>query len=148
MGKKNKYTPAQQFGMLKSTYGGSGHILRNGFEWTHSFQPTPISSTYRIKIEYTQGYYPKIFVMSPKPLPLADGAKRLPHTYDTKRQRLCLFKPDLYEWTSSISMAKTIVHWAVLWMFYYESWLYTGKWLGGGHGNWDVEPKDREEELE
>lgn len=36
-------------------------------------------------------------------------------------------------------IANTIVHWAVEWMYYYEIWVSTGKWMGGGHGNWDVE---------
>ncbi len=41
-----------------------------------------------------------------------------------------------------------IVHWAVLWMFYYESWVGTGKWMGGGHGNWDVTPPNRKKNCE
>lgn len=24
-------------------------------------------------------------------------------------------------------------------MYYYEFWASTGRWLGGGHGNWDVQ---------
>lgn len=144
---KFKYTSAQQFGMLKTKYGGRGRITQHGFEWVNEFMPTPLSDTYSLKIEYQAGYYPKVFIINPKPLRLADGAVRLPHTYDTKRQRLCLFMPDYREWTSTMSMADTIVHWAVLWMFFYESWVVTGKWLGGGHGNWDVTPPKQEKEL-
>ena len=36
-------------------------------------------------------------------------------------------------------IANTIVHWAIEWLYYYENWVYTGKWLGGGHGNWDAD---------
>lgn len=36
---------------------------------------------------------------------------------------------------------ETIVHWAAQWIVYYESWVQTGIWQGGGHGNWDA-PKD------
>jgi len=142
-----KYTPVQQLGMLKTRFGGIGKPTPNGFEWTKEFSPTPLSDTYTLKIEYHVGYYPKSYIIKPKPLALADGATRLPHTYDTKQQRLCLFQPDYREWTSSMPIADTIVHWAVLWMFYYESWVCTGKWLGGGIGNWDVTPKSQEREI-
>ena len=143
---KLRYTPVQQLGMLKTRYGGEGKPTHNGFVWICAFTPTPLSDTYRLKIEYQMGYYPKSYIVSPKPLALAEGAKRLPHTYDTIKQRLCLFKPDFREWTSSMPIAETIVHWAVMWMFFYESWVFTGKWLGGGHGNWDVTPEVQERE--
>lgn len=144
---KFKYTSVQQFGMLKSKFGGTGKLTHNGFVWYNDFAPTPLSDTYKLKIDYQVGYYPNAFILNPKPLPLAQGAERLPHTYNTKTQRLCLFKPDFVEWTSAMSIADTIVHWAVLWMFFYESWVCTGKWLGGGHGNWDVTPKEQKKEL-
>ena len=40
-------------------------------------------------------------------------------------------------------IADTIVHWAIEWLYYYENWAYTGKWLGGGHGNWDADFNDK-----
>lgn len=146
---KNKfqYTPAQQFGLLKSKYGGNGKMTHNGFEWLCDFTPTAISDTYTLKIVYQLRFYPKIYIVNPKPLKMAEGAIVLPHTYDTKRQRLCLFMPGYKEWTSAMSIADTIVHWAVLWMFFYETWVSTGKWMGGGHGNWDVTPPKQEKEL-
>ena len=148
MAKRHKFTAAQQFSMLCCKWKGKGQITRNGFTWTQQFQPTPLSEIYVLKITYQMGFYPKTFIVSPKPLPLAAGAKRLPHTYDSKKQRICLFKPEYYKWKSSKPITDTIVHWAVLWMFYYESWLHTGVWLGGGHGNWDVAPEVHERELD
>jgi hypothetical protein len=29
-------------------------------------------------------------------------------------------------------IANTIVPWSVLWLFYFEDWLCTGEWSGGG----------------
>lgn len=78
-------------------------------------------------------------MVSPKPLALAKGATKLPHTYDSKKQHLCLFNPHCGEWNSTMLIANTIVHWAIEWLYYYENWVYTGKWLGGGHGNWDAD---------
>lgn len=112
--------------------------------WFGEFMPSALSDTYRLKITYTTGKPPKVYIVSPKPLPLAEGAKRLPHTYSYSngKQQLCLFLPKAGEWNSSMFIATTIVHWAVQWMYYYEIWVTTGKWMGGGHGNWDAEKKD------
>jgi hypothetical protein len=45
---------------------------------------------------------------------------------------LCLHFPKNKEWTPRMPIAKTIVPWISDWLFYYESWLVTGEWLGGG----------------
>lgn len=115
----------------------------SGFVWTCSIKPTELSQTYTIKIVYHLNQLPQCYVVNPKPLALAEGATRLPHTYNSKKQQLCLFYPSLHEWDSTMSISKTIVHWAVQWLFYYEIWLYTGVWNGGGHGNWDVDLKGK-----
>lgn len=59
-----------------------------------------------------------------------------------KKQRLCLFIRD--EWNCGKLICDTIIHWAVQWMLYYESWRYTGVWLGGGLGNWDAIVSDEQ----
>ncbi len=139
MVRNRRYTVCHQFQMLKKRYEGStGTFIPGGFEWYCYIRPKPLSDIYKIKIVYKNGYYPETFVISPRPLPLAEGTEKLPHTYDTKRQKLCLFNPNYYEWDSNMLINDTIVHWAILWLIYYETWVQTGKWLGGGHGNWDV----------
>ncbi len=139
MVRSRRYTACHQLQILKSKYEGStGICIRGGFEWYFTIQPKPLSDTYKIKILYKERSFPETYVVSPKPLALADGAEKLPHTYDTKRQQLCLFNPNYYEWNSSMLIADTIVHWATMWLVYYENWVLTGKWLGGGHGNWDT----------
>ncbi len=135
-------TPIRQFNLLKHEFpGSSGSVYCGTMTWFGEFTPSALSNTYRLKISYTLGAAPKVFIVSPKPLPLAEGAKRLPHTYIFKdgKQQLCLYLPWSGEWRSSMVIANTIVHWAVEWMYYYEIWVSTGKWMGGGHGNWDVE---------
>ena len=141
--KMNKYSYNQQFAMLKSCYKNSkGRLTADGFIWLCELKPTPLSDTYTIKIMYKSDEFPRTFVVSPNPLPLALGAKRLPHTYKSPKQRLCLFYPAYREWKPSMPIATTIVHWAIQWLFYYELWRFTGKWYGGGHGNWDVSAED------
>lgn len=143
MGRNRRYTAFEQYADLKGNYVNSfGSLNRNGFTWICDLQPSAISETYRIKITYAQNQHPKIYVISPKPLPLAKGAKVLPHTYDSKKQQICLYNPHFNEWNSKMRISQSIVHWALEWLFYYEEWLSTGIWKGGGHGNWDVEFKE------
>lgn len=131
---------SEQLAHLKCMYKGSkSRMYKNGFDWICPIKPTPLSQTYIIKISYHVNKPPKCYVISPSQLPLAEGATRLPHTYSSKKQRLCLYYPKYKEWNSSMYIATTIVHWAIQWLFFYEIWLHTGKWNGGGHGNWDVE---------
>ena len=144
---KRTFTPIQQLGLLKHEFPSSkGSVTRGTMVWRYEFTPSALSDTYKLKIVYNANKYPKAYIESPKPLQLAEGAKQLPHTYDFSngKQQLCLFWPAADEWNSSLSIATTIVHWAVQWMYYYEIWLATGTWMGGGHGNCDVKIKESE----
>ena len=89
-------TPVQQFGLLKHEYPEStGSICAGLMTWQGDFTPSALSDTYRLKIVYRVGELPKAYIVSPKPLPLAEGATKLPHTYNYSdgKQRLCLFLP-------------------------------------------------------
>ncbi len=135
-------TPIQQFCILKHEFPESTGLVHCGtMTWFGEFMPSALSDTYKLKITYKQGQSPKAYIASPKPLTLAEGAKRLPHTYNYRngKQQLCLYLPKAGEWKPSMPIATTIVHWAVQWMYYYEIWVTTGIWMGGGHGNWDAE---------
>lgn len=101
--------------------------------WVGSLQPTPLSEAYLVRIFYRLGYRPKISVLSPK-LQLPAGAIKLPHTYS--KNELCLYYPPNKEWDATRYIADYIVPWVALWLLYYEGWLATGVWHGGGieHG--------------
>ncbi len=142
MVRNKRFTAIQQVAVLKSQYNidnSRWSIRPHGFTWLFNLTPTALSDTYTLKMEYNEPFFPQVYVVSPKPLQLAEGAKKLPHTYDTKRQRLCLFNPRHGEWNSTMLIANTIFHWTIEWLYYYENWVYTGKWIGGGHGNWDAD---------
>lgn len=62
---------------------------------------------------------------------LADG-RHLPHVYSTKPVRLCLFDPQTAEWSPGAAIADTIVPWTYEWLFYFEEWLVSDEWKGGG----------------
>ena len=102
---------------------------RNAYVWKGTLQPTPFSEIYTIKIKYTFRRAPKIYVLSPT-LKSFDGKTRIPHTYESNRP--CVYLPRSGEWTDQKLIAETIIPWTSLWLFYYEVWLSTGEWLGGG----------------
>jgi hypothetical protein len=45
---------------------------------------------------------------------------------------LCLFSPSLGEWDVNDLLAETTIFWANEWLYFYEGWLITKKWRGGG----------------
>ena len=60
----------------------------------------------------------------------------LPHVYkctgDSSVRYLCLFDPSEREWSCDDLIADTTMFWAVEWLYFYEGWLITKKWHGGG----------------
>ena len=45
---------------------------------------------------------------------------------------LCLFDAESKQWSSESSIALTTVPWTALWLSFFEGWLVTGHWCGGG----------------
>ncbi len=60
----------------------------------------------------------------------------IPHVYWNDAEPwypyLCLFDPDVPEWTTSDLIADTTMPWTERWLINYEFWLATGVWEGGG----------------
>jgi hypothetical protein len=88
-----------------------------------------MSNTYEIEIKYHIGNIPRVFVLSPK-LEMWGEEKSIPHTYSSNE--ICVYLPNNDEWLASAFIADTIIPWTLLWLFFYEIWLATGKWFGGG----------------
>lgn len=103
----------------------------NDFIYELNITPTPLSKSYTIQLRY-KNHIPTVYVISPMPLELHGKEKRLPHIYNQKEQRICLYYPSNDEWDSSQYLADTIIPWASEWLFHYEIWLSTGEWQGGG----------------
>ncbi len=125
---------------LRQVYPSSyGEILPDNFLWFYYLQPTPLSPKYKIKVtcaDRANGLYrPIVFVKKPLPLQLAKGKDKLPHVYDNKKQQICLYEWKKEQWDCSMRISQTIVPWAAEWLYFYEIWVITGEWLGGGHGD-------------
>jgi hypothetical protein len=94
-------------------------------------QPTSASRKYDVIVLYEAGLRPAAYV---KHLRIREGETQIPHTYAPDRP--CLFYPAAREWRPDMRIATTVIPWLSLWLFYYEVWLATGEWEGGGvaHG--------------
>jgi len=120
---------------------GYGHLGRNSFYWVYDAQPSVLSDVYRILVVYHKDYYsPSVYILSDDMSQLS----KAPHLYDRDKIKLCLYYPKgNQEWTKRDSLCNTIVAWTNLWLYYYEEWLYSGKWKGGG-----IHPPPKVEEVE
>lgn len=102
-------------------------LIANG-----KIKPTSRSETYTVEIEY--------FIIKKKPLvqvkildPILKKntkGEEIPHMYS--QESLCLFMPKYNEFKKTDLICDTIIPWTSLWLYYYEIWHMTGKWLGGG----------------
>jgi hypothetical protein len=113
---------------LRRNFGGTGDVRHSELHWRGSIEPTSRFRNYQIHICYKLHESPSVEVISPK-LQTRDG-KRPPHLYGD--DRLCLYLPRADEWSGHMTLARTIVPWTSEWLFFYELWLATGEWLGGG----------------
>ena len=52
--------------------------------------------------------------------------------YKKELPKLCLTHLETDKWDSSILLTESYIPWAIEWTEFYELWLLTGKWYGGG----------------
>ena len=127
-----RLTPICQWSALRKRYpSGNGQSHKNRLRWEMSIQPTPLSLTYDVRLLYSLEQSPKVFVQSPT-LELWHD-EPIPHRYGDGS--LCLYLPGTGEWDRTMLLADTMIPWASEWLYFYELWLGTGEWCGGGHGS-------------
>lgn len=132
LGRAKSLTMAQQFINLQGNPLSAGHgcLRSDRLTWTYATSPSPLSRDYLIRIEMAPESAPRIFVNDPNVEVLA-GGRDLPHVYRNPT-RLCLYLPGTREWQPWMRLDQTIVPWTSLWLFYFEDWLDTREWKGGG----------------
>ncbi len=129
-----RLTPAQQYYGLANCVicRGHGKVHRGTLIWEFEARPTLLSRTYRVRIKYLERKgSPEVHVIDPDLSDLAKG-RRIPHVYELKPARLCLYLPGTGQWSPDLRLVDTIVPWTYLWLFYYEEWLVSDEWKGGG----------------
>ena len=110
---------------------GTGSVKNGRLIWQFDAQPIPVSRRYRLKLNYALPGPPQIFVIDPNLRTLAAG-RTIPHLYDQARARLCVYLPKAGEWHDRRLLSETLVPWSVLWLLYFEEWLVSDEWQGGG----------------
>lgn len=133
LGRRKPLTAGQQLiGLQKNPIcDGEGLRRPGGFSWRYRASPSPIGREYDIRIEFQQGHPPDVFVDSPDLHDMSAG-RRLPHVYSQSPVQLCLYFPRYEEWQPWMRLDQTIVPWVTLWLFYFEEWLVSDDWKGGG----------------
>lgn len=129
---KRRLNLAQQLASLHRLYpDGKGSIRHPILTWEDQLRPTALNRSYSTAVMYQLGLVPRTYVLNPSLRELANG-RRIPHLYSQVEQRLCLYLPNAGEWNPSKFISETIVPWTLLWLFYFEEWLATNEWKGGG----------------
>ncbi|THD34554.1 MAG: hypothetical protein E7773_14990 [Sphingomonas sp.] len=129
-------------------------------EWEGTLEP--VQRRYRVRIGYQLPYAIEMFTIvevQPRVQVLAPKLERhpefeegpVPHVYGNPQDRslpfLCLFDPYSGEWSPGDLIAATTVPWTSRYLYFYEGWLVTGKWLGGGRHPTDEELGDDERKI-
>ena len=104
----------------------------NHLLWRGTIKPTPLSLSYSVEVNYRIGEHPIVFVSG-------DNLKNLnspsfPHHFEIfpaeNKVEICLYR--YYEFTKKDFLSATIIPWTIEWLYFYEIWLSTGIWCGGG----------------
>jgi hypothetical protein len=96
--------------------------------------PSEFGRIYTCELRLTpDGRPPEMFVLDPDLKTLANE-EDLPHIYPSKGAgtKLCLWWPKQREWLPQMKLAETYIPWTSEWLWYFEDWLATGIWSGGG----------------
>ena len=130
---RRSLTMAQQFHCLRGNpvCAGVGRLGSHVLSWSFQVAPTPFSRSYGARIDYRHGASPHVYIDDPDLAVLADG-RRLPHVYEQSPTRLCLYLPGSGQWADWMRLDQTVVPWAILWLLYFEQWLVSDQWMGGG----------------
>jgi len=115
---------------------GASVAIDSGRELRYLFPvaPSDVGRTYRCMLRVLPGRRPpEAYVLDPNPITLANGS-RPPHIYAQAcpSVMLCLWWPPQREWMPQMRLGDTYVPWTCEWLWYFEYWLATGEWIGGG----------------
>ncbi|MDN3709003.1 hypothetical protein QW060_18165 [Myroides ceti] len=89
--KKKKLTLYNQLGGLKRDFAFGESKIINGktLQWLGTLKSSPIGDEYKVKLIYEVGNSPKVFVLEPSLLKLADGETKY-HMCMIKKNNACV----------------------------------------------------------
>ena len=118
-----KPNPQIQVGAMKKYFPDFTHTRKgNSIVFRGNLFIVPEIPIYTISIECGIDIHPIVHVIHPK---LHENA---PHLYPNDK-RLCLYHPCNFNWDERRLITNEIIHWTAAWIYFYEFWLQTGKWL-------------------
>ena len=104
--------------------------------WKQRVRPSELSRTYDITVKYN-GKIPDVYLYNQGIM--TKGDEYIPHCFrrhyknkEDEYVKLCLYYPRYNEWSNDMFLSETVIPWTIDWLYYYELWRITGKWLGGG----------------
>jgi hypothetical protein len=104
----------------------------SSLSWHGRVKPAEYTECYWIELDYRTNTRfvprPRVFVRDPL-LKLRLG-RGCPHRHGDHEP--CLYYHHGTEWNKGMLLADTIVPWTSRWLYFYEIWLATGEWMGGG----------------
>ena len=119
-----RINPSKQVGIMKQLLSNPTVTIMNNFAVLQGkIFVSPEIPIYKILIRCSVESPPKVKIQNPK---LEDNAK---HLYSDKT--LCLYHPANFKWKEKPNVIiKQIIPWTAAWIYFYEYWLQTGKWIG------------------
>lgn len=122
----------QQIALMQSYPDAVCYIHHGTLTWEGAICPTALSRTYQVSVTYKIGLRPQVTVTGDD-LPGLDRPD-FPHKFTIDRKnnsvKICLHLR--HEFDSSELISDCIIPWAAEWLYFYEIWLATGEWCGGG----------------
>ena len=129
----------EQSAHLRQLYPNFDTQIRAGLLTSRGLlRPALLTAAYEVRIEYRAGSWPRVFVVEPE-LTARSESEPVPHVYGQNEP--CLFVPG--GWQGDRIIALTIIPGLSWWLMFYESWMVTGEWLGGG-----VHPSSRKRPIQ
>jgi hypothetical protein len=125
----------------------SSIIGRKTLVWGGKIRPSPFSKEYKVVLTWIPEQPPNVWIIGDELERLDDPS--FPHIYhidvERKMVRICLYRHQ--EFNQYTFIANTIIPWAKEWLYFYEMWLATGNWLGGGEHPSEGEHEGRNDSL-
>lgn len=127
----------QRLHLQTQTNGACNSQKHDLIRWEYSTTPYALSRTYQVLITYMRGGTPDAFVFYPN-LDILAAGRTIPHIYRSRTCSysestcLCLYRLKYGDWSPQMLLAHTVVPWVDLWLLYFEEWLITNEWKGGG----------------
>ena len=132
---KNKKSHIQHYvGLTKCPLAplGNGECKSNYFYWEFNAKPSTFSKIYRVLLIWDfKLLSPKVFILNDE-LHQISKSRNIPHLYDRDKIQLCLHYPSFKEFRADMPLCLSLIPWTYLWLSYYEEWLFSDEWKGGG----------------